>query len=103
MIDVKLRLQDYCENCPYIKPETRTVQQYADNGTDFISTIVISCENDQHCDWLYKHLKKEATVPFTITSEGTMYGMFTDSASEKIREMVKDITKKTKKRGYESE
>ena len=51
---IKLQIEDYCENCTMMDPETEPV--YADNLTFHLAIV---CRNRFMCANVYAHAKKE--------------------------------------------
>ena len=57
MIDLKLKVKDYCSECPNFVAKTEANRVYSD---DMIASheVIVSCKYEDHCKNLMKHLKK---------------------------------------------
>lgn len=58
MIEVKLLVEDYCQNCPHFNPCADTSRYYND---DFVCghEVLVMCKYKDHCGYLVNHLSKK--------------------------------------------
>ena len=52
---INLRVEYYCQNCPYFEPETEKVETF---DMSFVNTIV-KCKDQIKCEQIHNHLMKE--------------------------------------------
>ena len=58
MINTVLNIDDICQDCPYFSIETNHTTNY--DGMHMIYMIYISCGRRDICNYLKKHIEKEA-------------------------------------------
>lgn len=52
---INLKVEYYCQNCPYFEPETEKVENF---DMSFVNTIV-KCKDQIKCEEIHNHLIKE--------------------------------------------
>lgn len=50
MVELKLSIEDYCQDCNMFEPNTETLKMYSDDCV--YHKVLISCEYRDHCKYL---------------------------------------------------
>lgn len=56
---ITLNVADYCQDCPYFRAKSETAMKYTNFYKDtVIGETVITCEDSDKCEQLYKNIAK---------------------------------------------